>query len=355
MKNKAGLFGLYLPIYIFFTLAACAFRTAALLLNFDFDSGYFNEKLLIGIANILAVLGVIILLTFIINGKKNMKLIPEFSNGPTLFASVTVIGSLVFLCVYALRRLAALISDNGLASHNGKIGIATLFLVFCFGIVCIAYLALNLLLGKHRIRARANLGIPSLFFFASYAAYLYFNTALPLNAPNKLVDEMAYLFLAVFFLYETRLALGRARWRGYIAFGLVGGLLCAYSAIPSIIYYMVEKSSPSDSIYESVLTLSLLIFLTVRTLMTGELIIDKTSPKMQLIIEAAEERSLSVKSSVYEDKSVREDAEVENQIALSDVADIDRTPEDIRRAEEEEAKKQELIEKLEKLSTQEDG
>jgi hypothetical protein len=230
-----------------------------------------------------------------------------------------------------------------------------LILTAVLSAVLAVYFVLNLLLSKHQNRTRANLALVSVFFFASYAGYLYFDTSLPLNAPNKLVDQMAYLFLAVFFLYETRLALGRAKWRGYIAFGFIGALLTAYSSIPSIIYIIVEKNSVSSSIYESVLTFSLFIFITVRTLMTGELIIDTVSPKMQFIIDASAERDLAVKESMPISEENRESDASDNQIALADIADIDKTDEDVRRAEAEEIEKQELIGKIEKLSTQEDG
>ena len=77
---------------------------------------------------------------------------------------------------------------------------------------------------------------------------------------------MAYLFAALFFLYETRLSMGRERWGAYTAFGLIASLLTAYSSIPSLICYLATKNLISHSIYETVFTLSLFIFITSRLL-----------------------------------------------------------------------------------------
>ena len=353
MKNKASLFGLYLPFFIVFTLGAVAFRSAALFLNFDIQSGFFDRKLLISIANTLSIAGALILFTFIINGKKDVRLIPEFSSPTTVFVSVLTAGALMFLGIFLLTEFFK--SQFSELKANEKIGAVLVLLSAVFAFVCAAYLVISLIIESRASRLRANLAMLSLLFFASYVAYLYFSTTLPLNAPNKLVDEMAYLFAAAFFLYETRLTLGRALWRGYIAFGFVAALLCAYSSIPSIIYYMVEKKQICNSIYESVLTLCLFLFISARTLLTGELIIDKVSPKLDIIITAANEREKAVKEREEKESELQSSEELENQIAISEISDIDETEEDRNRAREEEERKRELIDRIENLSTQEDG
>ena len=72
---------------------------------------------------------------------------------------------------------------------------------------------------------------------------------------------MAYLSAALFFLYESRVSLGRAKWRPYVSFGLIAALLTAYSAIPSLIVYAVNGYLVSNSIVESVLSLTLSFFI----------------------------------------------------------------------------------------------
>ena len=175
---------------------------------------------------------------------------------------------------------------------------------------------------------------------------------------NKLIDEMAYLSVAVFFLYETRLSLGRERWRGYIAFGFISALLCAYSSIPSLIYYFVKRNAISMSLYETALTLTLFVFITTRTLMTGDLIKDKISPKIQLLIDASDARSEEISANAIteaEAESTEACDEIENQITISDIADVEKNGEDVTEEKELEEQKQELVEQIDNLATQEDG
>ncbi|MBR0449266.1 MAG: hypothetical protein IIX30_00435, partial [Clostridia bacterium] len=95
------------------------------------------------------------------------------------------------------------------------------------------------------------------------------------NAPAKITDEMAYLFAAVFFLYETRISLGRGKWRAYVTFGLIAAQLAAYSSIPALIVYFAKGEMISNSIFESVLTFTLFLFITSRLGMVSTLTPDK--------------------------------------------------------------------------------
>ena len=78
------------------------------------------------------------------------------------------------------------------------------------------------------------------------------------------MDQMAYLFSAAFFLYESRIHMGRAQWRPYISFGLCATLICLYSSVPSIILFLANGTTVSDGMIESVLTLTLAVFLASR-------------------------------------------------------------------------------------------
>ena len=83
---------------------------------------------------------------------------------------------------------------------------------------------------------------------------------------------MAYVSLAIFFVYETRILLERPMWRMYAVSGLCATLLSAYSALPSLIVYLVRGQVISHTISETVLTLSLFVFALIRTvsLLTAE-------------------------------------------------------------------------------------
>ena len=157
--------------------------------------------------------------------------------------------------------------------------------------------------------------------------YLYFSTALPINSPNKMLDQMAYLLAAVFFLYETRLSFGREKWRPYIAFGFIAATVCAYSSIPSIILYISNGETVSNTIYESTLTLALFIFIISRIILTAGLIEAKSSPTVSAIAKAAHLRQNEINpiSEIAEiidlsGKALEYDEELpdENQITIDD-------------------------------------
>jgi hypothetical protein len=151
-----------------------------------------------------------------------------------------------------------------------------------------------------------------------YVAYIYFDTSLPINAPTKIADEIAYLAIAMFFLGETRLSLGRESWRRYISFAFIGSILTAYSAIPNLIYYFAREESVSLSIYESLLTLAFFIFITSKIFLTPMLTKDATSEVVSKIIAIEEARREAIESTENTEEPEQTSAEEdENQITIS--------------------------------------
>ena len=144
---------------------------------------------------------------------------------------------------------------------------------------------------------KAAFSLSIVFFLAIYAALLYFNKQThPTNSPNRLVDEMAYLFSAIFFLFEARVPLGRAKWRGYVAFGLSATLLSAYSSIPSLILYFVKGYTVSESLIESILTLTLMIFIGSKVLQIRNLTPDSECEGAKAIETLASIRADEIES-----------------------------------------------------------
>ena len=136
---------------------------------------------------------------------------------------------------------------------------------------------------------------------------------------------MAYLSATLFFLYETRLSLGREKWRPYIAFGFIASLLTAFSSIPALIIYFAEKRIISNSIYETLLTLALFIFISAKLLLTANLIEDKRSSIVEGIIHAAavREQEINPKKEIVEEPIAEETREEpdENQISITEIGE----------------------------------
>ena len=107
---------------------------------------------------------------------------------------------------------------------------------------------------------------------------------------------MAYLFCAMFFLFEARISLGRQKWNIYAAFGLAASALCLYSSLPSLITYFIKGELVSASLEENLLTLSLFIFITTRLAVTAMLPEDKETFSIKALRTAAEQRRSEIKS-----------------------------------------------------------
>ena len=188
---------------------------------------------------------------------------------------------------------------------------------------------------------RAYLGICTVAFLSLFAIYVYFVDELPINSPGKILEQMVYLFAAVFFLYETRLSMGREKWRPYIAFGFISALIAAYSSIPSLIYYFATDFRISGSIYEMALTVTLFFFILSRILLAGSLIQDKESAIAMIFKSASEARTEEISPKPAEEaedltpeETNEESANDENQISIDDFfpAESEYMPQDTSEA-----------------------
>ena len=315
MNNKPKLFGLYLPLFFIFAGAAITLRTIAAIKFID-KYGYYSDKLLFYISAAIVALGVLFFLGYIFFERKDIKLIPSFDSPASYAPSGVVAVALVLMGTNLFKISSSINSINPLVK---PISIVCAILA----ILSALYFAVSTLWIKRRSMKRADLGLVTLVFICCYVAYLYFDTTLPINAPNKIVDQMAYLGAALFFLYETRLSLGREKWRSYIAFGFIAALLLAYSSIPSLIVYFVNGNVISNSIYESVLSFALFFFATAKILLTTVLVEDVESPVVTKIIASSRARSEKISQS-EQAAATEEEEETEqkdkNQISFSDIS-----------------------------------
>ena len=340
MKKKSDLFGIYLPFYLITTITAVVLRTVSLFLHFDFDTNYFSEKTLIGISDGIVIFSAVFLLSYIFFSARNLKLIPNFTSPltyvPTGIASVAII----FMTVSLISKLSKTLNyikelkkysiPSDLAKlPTQRILLAILIATSVFAFLSIIHFITTALIEQNSNAKRANFGICTVVFLALYSLYLYFSNDLPINAPNKALDQMAYLFSAVFFLYETRLSFGRERWRHYIAFGFIASLISAYSSIPSVILYLTTGRITSNSVYELAFTLALFIFITSRIFLTGSLIENKESKAAIAIMAASDVRDREInpipeKPEIIdiEGESLQpENEEDDNQLTIADIGE----------------------------------
>ncbi len=297
MNQKRKTTEIYLPILFIVILSAVALRCAAVLLDFNAMSGYFDNKTWITASGIVTAVGCILLFTYAFTAPKDQRLIASFSTPETYIPTGAVCTSLsVFIMQgYAQIRTLNLPFSKLFSLSNMERSTFTLSLIFAA--VSIAYFVMTALLTERDSTPRAALGLFAVLFLALYASYLYFDTSLSMNAPNKIVDQMAFLFSAVFFLYEVRISLKREVWNLYIAFGFIAAALTAYSSIPSLVIYFAKGITISNSVYESILSFCIFIFILSRIILASRLNEDRESEITGFIHEYSAERDIAVKES----------------------------------------------------------
>ncbi len=300
MKQRELGLGIYLPLLFIFMIASVVLRTVATFRGVDPVTGYYTDKLLIDLSAWVLGVGCAVSFTYLFGKKASAGLTPRYDVAATYVPSGVISVALLFVAYRftvsyfsAYKPMAVTAVDVFFDILPLLIAIAAILSIVGFFLIAITV--------KREDVTRAAFGIAIIVFTVLYSTYLYFDNSTPLNSTVKMTDHMAILFSAIFFLSETRISLGRGLWRAYIAFGMIASLTAAYSAIPTLIFYLVRGEMISSSVEECVLILSLFMFATSRLLLTMKLKSDERNPFANAIHEREKERrGLTVKEETAE-------------------------------------------------------
>ncbi len=264
MKIKDKRLMLFLTATLAVALAACVLRAVALMTDFDYASGYYSDKGLFTASAVLAALSICIAAAHFFVGRARLDISPCFRGAEVYIPS----GLLAIATVFYARELISSAFGSG-AGGAGAVLLSVIAVISAIGSVC--YLFLNSFLGSRYSCARGAFGISVAVFLLVCATQMYFDTAAPINAPNKSTAELAYAVAAVFLTSEIRLSLGREKWRLYIPFGLAAIAVTAYSSLPELAVYIIRAARGEDSLSlvgsslgGSVLIFALFVFVTAR-------------------------------------------------------------------------------------------
>lgn len=316
MKKRQSRLVYYLPAIFILAALATIFRCVALSTDFNFATGYYVSGSLSTLADWIMVTAVIVSLSYFVFGEKRCTLVAVY-DGPTTYIPSLLVGSaLVFITVGLGGKLS---------TQDGTQLVVSLANLLCFVLAAIGAYAFFITAYKtaRRDSRRASVQIGALLFFAVYAAYIYFDNPLPINTPNRVIDITAYLLFSVFFIYEVRISLGRDLWRAYTAFGLSALAITVYSSIPSLAVYLASGIIVSHSIYETVLTASLAIFVLMRLIRSLFFFEDVESDIVKAIRLAEEKKASETNASDESTESEDEEpGESENYtMELDEVTD----------------------------------
>ena len=301
IKNRA--IRIYLTVLALATLAASGLRAAALVKDFDFASGHFDGKSLITAASLLTVASAIVMITYVFFADKSKGYVAQFSTPLTYVPAGAVCAATVFF----LLNIKEAIPKLSEVSKGTPITDILLLLVFYLAFPTVIYFILNSVSSERASNARAVSGIATVICFALYTSYLYFDTALTINNPNKIIDEMAFLLAALFFLYETRISISRESWNLYFVTGAIASSVGLYSSVPAIIATVIRDKAISESLEENILILTVAVFIFARLILSATYNEDKRSDTITMLRDAALER----------EAFICEREEIERQTALA--------------------------------------
>lgn len=320
-KNSRRLL-LALLVLAIFIIAAAALRTTACIKDLEDNLIYFESNALIISANVIVVVGAVLAIALSVAMHKEC-LRASFSSPSTYVPTGITSAALALLMLVLIATYGALSANAG---ADPRVGVAAnlALIAALLAPLSIAHLFLTAFLTERHTVVRAWFSLATVAFLAVYAAFLYFSASTPLNSHNKIMEEMAYLFAAIFFLYESRISLGREMWRPYIAFGMLATLLTAYASLPAIITYLVRGELISSTFESAVFLLSLAIFTSARLITLASVSYDGISEEMAVLADFAARRQDALDRPAIEDGT---------QISIEELIDI--TPEKPMEADED--------------------
>lgn len=298
---------------VLISVAACILRSLACIWHLEANLIYFTDTSLIRAADIIAVAGVVLLLSFVLVMEKE-SLRATFTS-PVTYVPTALVA--VAVALFGMTMLAIHLAYERLVDSAPSAVSALALLTAILTPVSIAHFFLTAFISERHARLRAYFSLGTVLMLATYASYLYFSPTMPLNAENKIAEEMACLFAAIFFLFETRISLGREMWRPYAVFGLAASLVTAYAAVPSLVCYFVKGYSTTASVESAAMLLSLSIFIFARVIMMAMAHPDAECAEMAALREWAERREEEVISGKIEDGM---------QISITELIDIPKAP-----------------------------
>ncbi len=247
-----------IPLFIV-AVVVVALRTVALFTSYNAEIMHFDDKIAIMIADIMVGLSCLGFVSYLFLGESETELIAKSDNARSYIPAGLVSVAMLFMGVSKL----SVVFDGGY-HEDIIVGFSLVGGLLC--LLSIAAFFLSVFIENNENMYKAAFSLSIVLCLAVHAAQLFFSKDMPTNAPNKVTDQLAFISAAIFFLFESRICLGRAKWRGYVAFGLIASLLCAYSSVPTLIYYISKGQLVSDSLAQSVLAFAMSILICVKVL-----------------------------------------------------------------------------------------
>lgn len=296
MNTNSKRLGLYIAAMLILTSVATTLRTIACVTQLDYASGFFTDKSLIRISDIIICITVFGMFSYVL-AATSVKLRASFSTGATYVSTGILAVATVFLGMKVISYVISgarypLLSVKTLTDPTTVLGIITAILA-CLSV---AHHFFNAFITDAKADVRAYFAMATVAFFTFYALIVYLDSSIAISDTGKILRQTAFLLCAIFFLFETRISLARESWRLYAAFGLIAASVSAYASVPAIITYYINGHIVSyakgslASIEEAVLLLTAFIFILSRLILTATLREEKENELIKVLKNYANDR-----------------------------------------------------------------
>ena len=294
MKNSYRSLGIAL-ISAALALIATLLRCIASVADMDFSTGFYGGSVLINIANITITAAILILFaTLLLKAEKTP--LRQDPHSPLWYVPAGIMVISILLLAIDVFSYIGLRTDGGAGSLFADRSCTAALLAGILALSAAAFFAVSCLSTNVKSSLRGYLGMGAALFFGLYAAFLFFRVGGAIHQPQKIATEMAAVAASIFLLEETRVALGKERWGGYVVLGAATALVSAYAVLPAFIVYIIKGKMIAHSWGEMAVLLSVLIFATCRTISAAiPAVADVTVPAAEKAedIPTEEERQIS--------------------------------------------------------------
>ncbi len=221
-----------LLVSLCFTLLCTGFFIYEALFHYDpflglFDAGLFSEVFL----PLLYILAVVVFAVFAFLFRASLRERTHKTSLPNMFAAgFAAFSTAVFLISFA--------TDYFSRAHSTMQSVFGVLLLV-FGVIAALYFA-------HAVFPRASgtrttlLCMGTVLFCLCFAFLAYFDTALSMGSSLKIMDQLTFLVLVLFFLAEVRFRFGAISEALFFPICMTATLLCGSLSITGIVYMAVE-------------------------------------------------------------------------------------------------------------------
>lgn len=242
MENRKKVILIFMAAALLLSAIAAVVQTVILTGYFDLDSHVYvtgsSAPVLFNI--LLAVCSLLFFLLLFLYREPERKLFPQnnlFFTLSSVLAGVAILAAGIVFFSFSMKRGALYGGSSDRTIYGFRMAAAILSLPSA------AYFFLAAFRNKPFRRNTVLLAFAPILWTLVFLVSVYYDHSVRLGSPIRIMDQMALLAVAFFFLFEARFHMKRPNPGAYFAFSFLSAMLCAVSAIPHVILLVRGKTA----------------------------------------------------------------------------------------------------------------